>query len=120
MVGQVMKESRRNTLSAIKHYALNDRESGATPSTSTLLKRSMRKRSAGLEIDCASPMPAVMCSYNRLNGDYGKNKYLLTDVERRLKAGFVVSDWQATHSAAEGVRRRIEFARNPVKSYGTP
>src|SRR6202007_3482853 len=44
---------------------------------------------------------AVMCSYNRVNGDFAcENKWLLTDV---LKTdwkfpGFVVSDWGGTHS----------------------
>jgi beta-glucosidase len=42
-----------------------------------------------------------MCSYNRLNGDYAcENKYLLNDLLKRdwKFKGFVVSDWQGTHS----------------------
>jgi beta-glucosidase len=47
---------------------------------------------------------AVMCSYNRVNGDYAcENKYLLTDVLKKdwNFKGFVVSDWQGTHSTAK-------------------
>src|SRR2546430_17715763 len=47
---------------------------------------------------------AVMCSYNRVNGDYAcENKYLLMDVLKKdwNFKGFVVSEWAATHSAAK-------------------
>src|SRR5271154_6074370 len=47
---------------------------------------------------------AVMCSYNRINGDYAcENKYTLTDVlkgEWGFK-GFVLSDWGGTHSTVK-------------------
>jgi beta-glucosidase len=43
----------------------------------------------------------VMCSYNRINGDYScENPYTLRDVLKtdwRFK-GFVISDWGGTHS----------------------
>ena len=44
---------------------------------------------------------AVMCSYNRVNGDYAcENKWLLTDVLKKdwKYTGFVLSDWGAAHS----------------------
>jgi beta-glucosidase len=44
---------------------------------------------------------AVMCSYNRVNGDFAcENKYLLTDVLKKdwQFPGFVLSDWGGTHS----------------------
>jgi beta-glucosidase len=47
---------------------------------------------------------AVMCSYNRVNGDFAcENKYLLTDLLKKdwNFKGFIVSDWQGTHSAAK-------------------
>src|SRR6267142_1839005 len=51
-----------------------------------------------------SDVAAVMCSYNRINGDYAcENHYLLTDVLKKdwNFKGFVLSDWGGTHSAAK-------------------
>ena len=46
----------------------------------------------------------VMCSYNRVNGDFAcENSYLLTDVLKKAFQfkGFVLSDWGGTHSAVK-------------------
>ena len=46
----------------------------------------------------------VMCSYNKLNGDWAcENSYLLTDVLKNAWGfkGFVISDWGGTHSTAK-------------------
>jgi beta-glucosidase len=46
----------------------------------------------------------VMCSYNRVNGDYAcENDYLLNEVLKKDWAfkGWVVSDWMATHSTTK-------------------
>ena len=57
------------------------------------------------EIGIRDGNPAgVMCSYNRVNGDYVcENKYLLTDVLKNdwKFPGFVLSDWGAAHSVAK-------------------
>ena len=47
---------------------------------------------------------AVMCSYNRVEGDYAcENSYLLNDVLKKSWGfrGFVVSDWFATNSTVK-------------------
>ena len=90
----------------VKHYALNDQESGRHAVNVNADKRTMRETDLlafqiALEISDAG---AVMCSYNRVNGDYAcENSYLLDDVLRREFGfkGFVVSDWGATHSTAK-------------------
>ena len=107
MVGSVMKGLQaQHVLGDIKHYALNDQESGRNAVNITIDERAARESDLlafeiGLE---ESDAAAVMCSYNRLHGDYAcENKYLLTDVlkkEWKFK-GFVLSDWQATHSSAK-------------------
>jgi beta-glucosidase len=46
----------------------------------------------------------VMCSYNRVNGDFAcENSYLLTDVLKKdfHFKGFVLSDWGGTHSTVK-------------------
>ncbi|MBZ5663035.1 MAG: glycoside hydrolase family 3 C-terminal domain-containing protein [Acidobacteriia bacterium] len=90
----------------IKHYALNDQESGRNAVNVNIDKRSMRESDLlAFEIGVRDGDPAgVMCSYNRVNGDYAcENKYLLTDVLKKdwNFKGFVLSDWQGTHSTAK-------------------
>src|SRR5579871_1035747 len=90
----------------LKHYALNDQESGRNAVNVNIDKRSARESDLlAFEIGIHEADPAaVMCSYNRLNGTYAcENKYLLTDVLKKdwKYQGFVISDWAATHSAAK-------------------
>lgn len=54
----------------------------------------------------------VMCSYNRLNGEYNsENKYLLTDILREEWGfdGAVVSDWNAVHDRVLGVKTGLDL-----------
>jgi len=107
MVGSVMKGLQaQHVLGDIKHYALNDQESGRNAVNITIDERAARESDLlafeiGLE---KSDSAAVMCSYNRFDGDYAcENKHLLTDVLKndwKFK-GFVISDWQAAHSSAK-------------------
>ncbi len=107
MVGQVMRgEQAEHVMGDMKHYAMNDQESGRNAVNVNIDKRSMRESDLlAFEIGVRDAEPAaVMCSYNRINGDYAcENKYLLTDVLKKdwNFKGFVVSDWQGTHSTAK-------------------
>ena len=107
MVASVIKGTQaQHVLGDIKHYALNDQESGRTTVNVNIDKRAARESDLlAFEIGVAEGDPAaVMCSYNLLGGDYScENKYLLTDVLKKnwKYKGFVVSDWGATHSAAK-------------------
>src|SRR5208283_1655317 len=107
MVGAVMKGLQaQHVLGDIKHYALNDQESGRNAVNVNIDKRSARESDLlAFEIGLKeSDAAAVMCSYNRVNGDYAcENKYLLTDVLKKdwNFKGFVLSDWGGTHSAAK-------------------
>jgi beta-glucosidase len=104
MVGAVMKGLQaQHVLGDIKHYALNDQESGRNAVNIHIDKRAARESDLlAFEIGLQeSDAAAFMCSYNRLDGVYAcENKYLLTDVLKKdwHFKGFVVSDWQATHS----------------------
>src|SRR5580693_8789944 len=96
----------QHVLGDIKHYALNDQESGRNAVNITIDKRAARESDLlAFEIGVhESNAAAVMCSYNRVGGDYAcENKYLLTDVLKKdwNFKGFVVSDWGATHSLAK-------------------
>jgi beta-glucosidase len=104
LVGNRMKcEQAQHVLGDIKHYAVNDQESGRNVVDSIIGKRAMRESDLfafQIGIEIANPS-AVMCSYNAVNGDYAcENKYLLTDVLKKEwnYKGFVISDWAGTHS----------------------
>jgi len=90
----------------LKHYALNDQESGRNAVNANIDKRSMREtdlRAFGIALGI-SDAGGVMCSYNRVNGDFAcENSYLLTDVLKKAFQfkGFVLSDWGGTHSAVK-------------------
>src|SRR5579884_2420458 len=104
LVGNLMKcEQAQHVLGDIKHYAVNDQESGRNEVNAVVSKRAMRETDLlAFEIGISIANPAaVMCSYNAVNGDFAcENKYLLTDVLRKAWGfkGFVVSDWAGTHS----------------------
>jgi beta-glucosidase len=92
-----------NVIGDIKHYALNDQESGRNSVNITISKRAARESDLlAFEIGIEQGKPAaVMCSYNRVNGDFAcENKWLLTDVLKKdwKFPGFVLSDWGGTHS----------------------
>jgi beta-glucosidase len=90
----------------IKHYAVNDQESGRNAVNVNIDKRAMRESDLlAFEIGVREGKPAgVMCSYNRVNGDYAcENHYLLTDALKKdwQFKGFVLSDWQGAHSTVK-------------------
>ena len=105
----------------LKHYAVNDQESGRNAVNANIDKRSLRETDLrafeiALEISHAG---AFMCSYNRVNGDYAcENSYLLTDVLRKdfHFQGFVISDWGGTHSAAKASHAGLD-QEQPGKNF---
>jgi beta-glucosidase len=95
----------QGVIADIKHFAVNDQDSGRTGVSSNLDKRSMREEDLlAFEIAIArSQVGTVMCSYNRVNEVYAcENEFLLTDVLKRDWGfkGWVISDWGATRSTA--------------------
>ena len=104
LVGNRIKcEQAQHVIGDIKHYAVNDQESGRNEVNSIISKRAMQETDLlafHIGIDIGNPQ-AVMCSYNAVNGDFAcENKYTLTDVLKKDWGfkGFVVSDWGGTHS----------------------
>lgn len=124
MVGSVMKGLQaQHVIGDIKHYALNDQESGRNAVNVNIDKRSMRESDLlAFEIGLTeSHAAAVMCSYNRVNGDYAcENKYLLNDVLKKdwKFPGFVLSDWQGTHSTAKASAAGLDHEEPGEIFYG--
>jgi beta-glucosidase len=104
LVGNRIKcEQAQHVIGDIKHYAVNDQESGRNDVDSIISKRALQESDLfafHIGIEIGDPQ-AVMCSYNAINGDYAcENRYTLTDVLRKEWhfKGFVLSDWGGTHS----------------------
>src|SRR5271170_350468 len=104
LVGKLIQGTQsQHVIGDIKHYAFNDQESGRNSVNIHIDERAGRESDLlAFEIGVEQGHPAaVMCSYNRVNGDFAcENKYLLTDVLKKdwKFPGFVVSDWGGTHS----------------------
>jgi beta-glucosidase len=124
MVGNLMKcEQAQHVIGDIKHYAMNDQETGRNIVNAIISKRAMQESDLlafHIGIGIANP-GAVMCSYNRINGDYAcENTYTLHDV---LKGdwgfkGFVVSDWGGTHSTVKASAAGLDQEQPMADFYG--
>ena len=124
MVGSVMKGLQaQHVIGDIKHYALNDQESGRNAVNVNIDQRAARESDLlAFEIGLQeTDVAAVMCSYNRLNGDYAcENKYLLTDLLKKdwNFKGFVLSDWGGTHSGEKASAAGLDHEEPGELFYG--
>jgi beta-glucosidase len=102
--GQIAGVQSNGIIATIKHWAINDLETGRNVHSVEMSEAPMRESDLlAFEIGIERGQPhSVMCSYNRINGVYAcENPFLLTDVLRRDWGfrGFVMSDWGAVHSS---------------------
>jgi len=125
VVGNLMKcEQAQHVIGDIKHYVMNDQETGRFFVNALISKRAMQESDLlafHIAISIANP-GAVMCSYNRINGDFGcENAYTLSDVLKRDWGfkGFVVSDWAATHSTEQASAAGLD-QEQPMADYFGP
>src|ERR1700677_4304135 len=123
--GNMMKcEQAQHVVGDIKHYALNDQETGRDFVNAIISKRAMQEPDLlafHIAISIANP-GAVMCSYNRINGDFGcENSYTLRDVLERDWGfqGFVISDWGGTHSTEKASSAGLD-QEQPMADYFGP
>jgi beta-glucosidase len=126
LAGQELKaEKALHLITDVKHYAVNDQDSGRIVANSIISKRAMRESDL-LAFQIAlqdSGAGAVMCSYNKINGTYGcENPYTLTDVLKKDFGfkGFVVSDWGATQSTAKAANAGLDIEMPGNESFGEP
>jgi beta-glucosidase len=103
----------QNVMAGMKHYGLNDQESGRTTANVLIDDRSARESDLlAFEISMKdSGVQSVMCSYNLINNAWAcENPYLLNQV---LKGdwqfpGYVMSDWTATHSTVNAANGGLD------------
>ena len=115
MVGQLARGVQSNqVMGDIKHYAVNDQETGRNILNAVLDRRSLRETDLlAFQIAIAMAHPAgVMCAYNHINGDYAcENDYTLNQVLKRDWGfqGFVLSDWGGTHSTVKAALAGLDM-----------
>lgn len=122
MVGNTMKcEQAQHVIGDIKHYALNDQETGRNIVNVVISRRAMQESDLlafHIAIKIADP-GAVMCSYNRINSVYScENSYILRDTLKQDWGfkGFVLSDWGGTHSTEEAISAGLD-QEQPMADY---
>ena len=98
----------------IKHYALNDQETGRNTLNAIIDPRTMRETDLlAFQIAITAAHPAgVMCAYNHINGDYAcENDYTLNQVLKHDWGfkGFVLSDWGGTHSTVKAALAGLDM-----------
>lgn len=110
---QVRGIQSNNIIATMKHYAVNDQETGRFILDARIDDASNRMSDLlafQLLMEQADP-GSVMCSYNRLNGVYAcENDYLLNQVLKKDWGykGYVMTDWGATHSTVESANAGLD------------
>lgn len=124
MDGNMMKcEQAQHVIGDIKHYVMNDQEAGRNFVNAIISKKAMQESDLlafHIAISIAHP-GAVMCSYNRINGDYAcQNPYTLNDVLKGQWGfkGFVLSDWGGTHSTVAASAAGLDQEQPMDEYYG--
>jgi beta-glucosidase len=114
MVAQQVKGIQSNNIIAtMKHYAVNNQETGRFILDARLDDASNRMSDLlafQFLMEQADP-GSVMCSYNRLNGVYAcESDYLLNQVLKKDWGykGYVMTDWGATHSTVEAANAGLD------------
>ena len=99
---------------SIKHFAANSQEHRRMSSDSVVDERTLREiYLPAFEAAVKRSQPwTVMCSYNKLNGEYASQNYdLLTGILRDEWGfeGIVVSDWGAVSDRVKGVAAGLDL-----------
>ncbi|MEI9976647.1 MAG: glycoside hydrolase family 3 protein [Ignavibacteriota bacterium] len=124
MLAQFVKGLQSNqVIGDVKHYAFNDQETGRDIGNVLLSKRVARESDLlAFEIAIQEGQPGmVMCSYNKLNGDWAcENSYLLNDVLKKAWGfqGFVLSDWGGTHSTVKAALAGLDNEEPGSRFFG--
>jgi beta-glucosidase len=124
MVGNLMKcEQAQHVLGDMKHYVMNDQETGRNIVNAIISKRAMQESDLlAFQIGIKTANPGgVMCSYNRINGDYAcENSYTLREVLKKEWGfkGFVLSDWGGTHSTEKASAAGLDQEQPMANFFG--
>ena len=102
----------------VKHFAANNQETDRMRVSADADERTLREIyfPAFEHVVTAARPWLVMCSYNKVNGEYAsQHRWLLTDVLREEWGfdGLVVSDWGAVHDRVAALRAGLDLEMPP-------
>jgi beta-glucosidase len=126
MVGQLALGVQSNhVMGDIKHFVLNDQETGRNTLDAVLDRHALRETDLlAFQIAIGLARPAgVMCSYNKVNGDYAcENDYTLNQVLKHDWGfkGFVLSDWEGAHSTVKAALAGLDMEQPGDTYFGAP
>jgi beta-glucosidase len=115
----------QHVVMSLKHLAANQQETERKVANSVVDERTLRElylRHFELAVKESKP-GSVMCSYNKLNGDWAcENGWLLNTI---LKGewgfrGWVQSDWGATHSTVKAAMSGLDEEQYAPTYFGAP
>lgn len=122
LVGALVRGIQSNHIvSTIKHFALNDQETGRT-SVNVIVDEAAARLSDLLAFQIALEQGdpgAVMCSYNLVNGEYAcQNDWLLNQVLKKDWgfSGYVMTDWGAQHDTVLNAQHGLDQETGVQKS----
>ncbi|QES53593.1 glycosyl hydrolase [Streptomyces venezuelae] len=125
LVGEMIRGIQDEGLIAtVKHFALNNQEHGrdtvdVIAAEQTLHETELR----GFEAAVAAGAGAVMGAYNKVNGVHAcENKPLLDELLRGSWGfdGWVMSDWDATHSTVAAIGAGLDMEMPGGTHFGAP
>ena len=107
---------------SLKHFAANNQETLRLIIDSVVDERALREiylQAFETAIKESNPS-TVMCSYNKVNGDFAsENKYLLNDILREEWGfeGIVISDWGAVNDRVEALKAGLDLQMPSTNGY---
>ena len=113
----------QKVVATAKHFIGNEQETNRTGVDSQIDERTLHEiYYAPFEASVNAGVGAVMCSYNLLNGTYAcENPTALADLKAGMGfAGFVMSDWGATHSTVEAANAGLDMEMPADGFFGAP
>lgn len=111
-------------IAGIKHFSFNDQETGRPTANVMIDDRSARESDLlAFEVGInGSNVQSVMCSYNLVNSTWAcENPYLLNTVLKGSWSfpGFVMSDWDATHSTVNAALNGLDQEQPDSDYFGS-
>jgi beta-glucosidase len=122
--GYLLGVKRAGVLPSVKHFAVNDQEINRMTVNVVIDERTLQEiHIRAFHEAIKAGAWTVMAAYNKINGKYASENDVLLDQILKQKwgfRGFVVSDWEATHSTVDAANSGLDLEMPVTKFFGQP